>query len=96
MTPADIEATFPGEHPLPHPVAEICNFLEAHGYPISGCFELSILGTDDLDRWFEDNPSVHDQLLPFGKGASGNVYALWLTDGLPSEHAPVVMLGCRR
>ena len=93
MSPAEIEATFLGSQRLPRPIADVCSFLEGHGYPISGCFELSASGTDALKAWFGgDSPAVA-QLLPFGSGASGDVYALWLTEGLPPDQAPVVMLG---
>lgn len=94
MKPEKIEATFPLGHWLPEPIVAICQFLEAHGYPISGCFELSLIGMDDLRGWFRDQPQVSHQFLPFGRGASGDVYALWLhaPEVLP-ESAPVVMFG---
>ncbi len=93
MKPSNIEATFLKDHRLPQPIVEICKFLEVNGYPISGCFELSIIGMEDLHQWFANQPSVCEQLLPFGRGASGDVYALWLTEGLDENHAPVVMFG---
>ena len=93
MTPADIEATYPKGHRLPRPIVDLCSFLQHHGYPISGCFELSTIGMDDLKCWFRDDPASYEQFLPFGRGASGDVYALWLTNEFSPEHAPIVMFG---
>lgn len=93
MKPADIEATFPHGHRLPRPIADLCDFLERNGYPISGCFELSTFGMDGLKGWFRNEHSAYEQFLPFGRGASGDIYALWLTEGLSPDHAPVVMFG---
>ena len=93
MKPADIEATFPNSHRLPRPIVDICGFLEGNGYPISDCFELSTIGMDDLKGWFASDPSAYNQFLPFGRGACGDVYALWLMDDLTPEEAPVVMFG---
>ncbi len=93
MNPAAIEATFPKGHRLPRPIVDICEYLQRHGYPISGCFELSTIGMKDLKSWFRNDPSACEEFLPFGRGASGDVYALWLTEGLLPDRAPVVMFG---
>lgn len=93
MKPVAIEATFPLGHRLPRPIIDLCGFLEQHGYPISGCFELSTVGMDGLKGWFRNEPSAYEQFLPFGRGACGDIYALWLTDGLSPDHAPVVLFG---
>lgn len=93
MNAVEIERTFPGGQRLPHPIVDICAFLEKNGYPISGCFELSAPGTSGLKAWFGGEPSILGQFLPFGRGACGDIYALWLTEGLSPDRAPVVMLG---
>jgi hypothetical protein len=94
MTPEQIEATFPLGHHLPGPVVSICRFLEEHGYPISGCFELSSIGMDDVMGWFPGRPDAYQQFLPFGRGACGDVYALWLHSSVVQPGtAPVVMFG---
>lgn len=93
MQPTEIEATFPLGHKLPKAIVDICDYHREHGYPISGCFELSKIGMDDLKGWFPNDPATYEQFLPFGRGASGDVYALWLHDGRPPEEAPVVMFG---
>ena len=94
MKAEQIEATFPLGHRLPEPIVSICQFLETNGYPISGCFELSLIGMNDLKGWFPDRPEVYQQFLPFGRGACGDVYALWLHgSGVQPDTAPVVMFG---
>lgn len=94
MNPEQIEATFPLGHRLPGPIISICEFLEAHGYSISGCFELSSIGMNDLKGWFPGRPDVYQQFLPFGRGACGDIYALWLHDSeIRPDTAPVVMFG---
>jgi hypothetical protein len=93
MISQDIEVTFPNGQKLPDPIRSICRFLDGNGYPISGCFELSTIGIDDMNHWFHKTPAAVNQLLPFGRGACGDVYALWLTEGLAPDEAPVVMFG---
>jgi hypothetical protein len=94
MKPALIEATFPLGHRLPEPIVRVCEYLSTHGYPISGCFELSQIGMDDLMTWFRNDPEAYQQFLPFGRGACGDVYAIWIHDvGISPEDAPVVMFG---
>ncbi len=85
MSPAEVEATFPGGQRLPRPIADVYSFLKGHGYPISGCFELRASGMGALKAWFGDDSPAVAQLLPFDSGASGDIYALWLTEGLPPD-----------
>lgn len=93
MTTSEIEATYTTKHRLPEPIADICRFLEAHGYPISGCFEISKIGMRDVAGWFKNDEAARRLFMPFGRGACGDVYALWLTEDLPPERAPVIILG---
>jgi hypothetical protein len=93
MKPSEIEATFPTKRRLPDPIVDICRFLEAHGYPISGCFELSKIGVNDVAAWFRNDEAARSAFMPFGRGACGDVYAIWLIDDLPPERAPIVILG---
>jgi hypothetical protein len=92
-TLAKIENTFPNGHRLPRDIAALGDFLDQNGYPISGCFELSLIGMDDLQHWFKRDPSVAENFLPFGRGATGDVFAIWLQYGRPTEECPVVMFG---
>ncbi len=93
MNASEIEATFPSKHRLPEPISDICRFVSTHGYPISGCFEISKIGMSDVRAWFRDDAAAQAAFLPFGRGACGEVYAIWLTEGLTPERAPVIMLG---
>ena len=93
MIRADIEATLTNGQQLPEPIAAICTYLDQSGYPISGCFELSTIGVVDLTGWFEKSPETVFDFIPFGRGATGDVYAIWLVEGSSSDSAPVVMFG---
>ena len=72
---------------------DICRFHEAHGYPISGCFEIVTRGMDGVRAWFEKSPLAQGSLMPFGVGATGDIYAIWLTNGLLPDSSPVIILG---
>lgn len=88
-----LNATMPNGLRLPEPIGAICQYLELHGYPISGSFEVEKAGNAELDSWFRGDETMSNKLMVFGRGACGDTYALWL-DGDPSpEDAPVVMLG---
>lgn len=93
MIQEKIESTIISGKKLPEPIAHICKFLDENSYPISGCFELSTIGIDDMRHWFRKNLLAVEELIPFGRGACGDVYCLWLTNGLLPEEAPVVMFG---
>lgn len=93
MIQEQIEATFPGGQKLPEPLSLVCAFLDRAGYPLSGCFELSTIGRDDLEHWFQKTPEAVNEFLPFGRGACGDVYALWLTETSDPSQAPVVIFG---
>ena len=93
MIQEEIEGTIISGNKLSEPIAHICKFLDENGYPISGCFELSTIGINDLLYWFRKNPSAVEELIPFGRGACGDIYSLWLTNGLSPEEAPIVMFG---
>ena len=93
MTPEQIEATFPLGHKLPMPIVAICDYLAQYGYPISGCFELSLIGMEDLMGWFPNRPDVYQQFLPFGRGACGDIYAIWLHGESTPDTGPIVMFG---
>lgn len=47
----------------------------------------------DVAGWFKNDEAAQAALLPFGRGACGDIYAIWLTDGLSPAEAPVIMLG---
>lgn len=93
MIQDEIERTLPHGRRLPAALRALCQYADEHGYPISGCFELSTIGMEDLRGWFRLSPSAADDFLPFGRGATGDVYAVWLTNEPDPERAPVVMFG---
>ncbi len=93
MIQEKIESTIISGKKLPKPISYICKYLDENNYPISGFFELSTNGIDDMLHWFRKNPHAVDELIPFGRGACGDVYCLWLTNGLCPEDAPIVMFG---
>ncbi len=93
MIQEEIEKTLPSGKILPEAIVYICKFLDENDYPISGCFELSKIGMESMNYWFRNNLQAVEELIPFGRGACGDVYCLWLTQGLQAEEAPVVMFG---
>lgn len=93
MLAADVESKFPPNVPLPLGVRTLCDFLDQNGYPISGCFEISTIGDDDMAAWFPNDTEMQHRFAVFGRGSTGSVYALWLHDGNDPNSAPVVVLG---
>lgn len=88
-----VESKFPPGVIMPRPIRCLCDFLDNHGYPISGCFEISTIGDDDMAAWFPNDVAMQQQFAVFGRGSTGSVYALWLRDNLDTELAPVIVLG---
>lgn len=93
MLADDVEAKFPKGAALPTPIRALCDFLDANGYPISGCFEISTIGDDDMAAWFPNDAAMQNKFAVFGRGSTGSVYALWLIAGNDTNNAPVVVLG---
>jgi len=67
----EIESTLPDDLKLPRAIAAVCRYLDLHGYPISGCFELSAIGRDDLKHWFKKNPADADHFYLSGAEQPG-------------------------
>lgn len=93
MIAEQVEAKFPPGVSMPHPIRCLCGFLDHYGYPISGCFEISTIGDDDLAFWFPNDLAMQHQFAVFGRGSTGSVYALWLRGKRDTESAPVIVLG---
>ncbi len=93
MLADSVKATFPEGVALPAPIRALCDFLDANGYPLSGCFEISTRGQDDMAEWFPDDAAMQRQFAVFGRGSTGSVYALWLLPGKDSDNSPVIVLG---
>lgn len=88
-----VESKFPPGVSMPRPIRCLCNFLDKFGYPISGCFEISTIGDDDMAAWFPNDETMQHQFAVFGRGSTGSVYALWLRGTQDAESAPVIVLG---
>lgn len=93
MLADEVETKFPTGAFLPTPIRALCDFLDANGYPMSGCFEISTIGDDDMAAWFPNDKAMQHQFAVFGRGSTGSVYALWLAAGTVANTAPVVVLG---
>ncbi len=92
MIADSVQSCFPEGVRLPDPLRCICDFLDANGYPISGCFEINTRG-DDAASWFPNDIAMQRQIAVFGNSSTGSSYALWLTHASDPAEAPVVMLG---
>lgn len=92
MIADSVQSCFPDGVRLPDAIRCICDFFDANGYPISGCFELNTRG-DDAASWFPNNTDIQRQIAVFGNGSTGSTYALWLTHSANPDDAPVVVLG---
>lgn len=93
MLADDVDSKFPKGAALPAPIRVLCDFLDSNGYPISGCFEISTIGDDDMAAWFPNDAAMQNTFAVFGRGSTGSVYALWLVPGSNTSNAPVVVLG---
>ena len=93
MLSTEVESKFPPGVSMPPAIRALCDFLDLNGYPISGCFEISTIGDDDMAAWFPNDVSMQRRFAVFGRGSTGSVYALWLRDGDDANSAPVVVLG---
>ena len=74
MYQQDIEKTLPKGVKLPKAISHICSFADDQGYPISGCFELSAIGMEDMEYWFKSRPEAVKELIPFGRGAKKRLF----------------------
>ncbi len=92
MIADSVQSCFPDGVRLPNPIRCICEYLDSHGYPISGCFEINTRG-DDAASWFPNDANMQRQIAVFGNGSTGSTYALWLTHEPDPDGAPVVVLG---
>ncbi|PQO45049.1 hypothetical protein [Blastopirellula marina] len=87
-----VQDRFPPGVTLPLPLRSLCDFLDSHGYPIRGCFEINIRD-GEAQSWFPGDEAMQNQIAVFGNGSTGSIYALWLAQTTDADRAPVVMLG---
>ena len=78
---------------MPLGICSLCGYLDEHGYPISGCFEINARGKEDAASWFHGDEAMQRQIAVFGNGSTGSTYVLWLAKNQNPEEAPIVVLG---
>jgi hypothetical protein len=88
-----VQANFPKGVKLPDCLRAVCDYLDAHGYPLSGCFEICDWGRKDAAGWFRNDAATQNRVAIFGRGSTGSSYALWLVPNRNPDEAPVVLLG---
>jgi len=93
MLASAVESKFPPGFKVPAPIKALCDYIDEHGYPLSGCFEISTIGDADMEAWFPGDTSMQHSFAVFGRGSTGSVYAIWLLDGIAIKDCPVVTLG---
>ncbi|MFO0938377.1 MAG: hypothetical protein U0798_17880 [Gemmataceae bacterium] len=87
-----IQAGFPDGIQIPADMRRLCDFSDANGGSVSGCFEWEMDGKGEAIAWFGGDEAVASQFAVFGRGPDGSLYALWLHNGTDTERAPVVLL----
>ena len=88
-----VESKLPTGIALPESIRFLCDYLDLHGYPLSGCFEISTIGDEDIREWFPNDPEMQQNFAVFGRGSTGSTYAIWLREGADAVESPVVVLG---
>jgi hypothetical protein len=88
-----VQSNFPEGVLLPKCLRVVCDYLDAHGYPLSGCFEICDWGRQDAEGSFPNDPTTQRQVAIFGRGSTGSSYALWLVPNTNPDKAPVVLFG---
>ena len=88
-----VQSNFPDGVSLPKCLRMVCDYLDAYGYPLSGCFEICDWGRKDAEGWFPNDPTMQRQVAIFGRGSTGSSYALWLVPNANPDEAPVVLFG---
>lgn len=88
-----VQSNFPEGVKLPECLRTVCDYLDAHGYPLSGCFEICDWGRKDAQGWFPNDEATQRQVAIFGRGSTGSSFALWLVPNANPEEAPVVVFG---
>ena len=87
-----IHSEFPSGVSMPRQLRELCDLLDATGYPISGYMRLRPEG-EAIKGWFGPDSAAWKMLAGFGSGPDGSIIAFWMYDGRDISDAPVVHLG---
>src|SRR5262245_19341336 len=88
-----ISANVPPGTILPTELRDVCDKLDAVGYPISGCMKVRPDDYGGLVAWFGDDAEMASRFAAFGAGPDGSFLAFWLISGPDARAAPVVHLG---
>lgn len=88
-----VQSNFPAGVKLLDFLRAVCDYVETHSYPVSGCFEICNWGRKDAEGWFPNDAATQSQVAIFGRGSTGSSYALWLTPNPNPDEAPVVVFG---
>ncbi len=88
-----VQSNFPDGVKLPDCLRAVCDYLDAHGYPLSGCFEICDWGRKDAEQWFPNDATTRNKVAIFGRGSTGSSFALWLVPIANPDEAPVVLFG---
>jgi hypothetical protein len=88
-----VQSNFPNGVKLPECLRALCDYLDAKGYPLSGCFKICTWGRKDAEGWFRKDEATRNQVAIFGRGSTGSSYALWLVPTTNPDEAPVVVFG---
>lgn len=88
-----VQSNFQEGVKLPECLRALCDYLDAHGYPLSGCFEICDSGRKYAEAWFPNDPATRCKVAIFGTGSTGSSYALWLIPNANPNEAPVVLFG---
>lgn len=92
MNRADkILSEFPPGVAMPAQLRELCDFLDAKGYPISGYMRLRPEG-EAIKAWFGPGSVAWKMLAGFGSGPDGSIIAFWIYEGRDIYDAPIVHL----
>lgn len=93
MLADEVQSKFPRGISVPRSIRALCDYIDTNGYPLSGCFEISTIGDDDMRAWFPNDPAMQDRFAVFGRGSTGSVYAIWLQENSTADLSPVIVLG---
>ena len=88
-----VQSNFPEGVKLPDCLQTVCDYVDIHGYPLSGSFEICDWGRKDAEGWFPNDAATRSQVTIFGRGSTGSSYALWLVPNRNPDEAPVVVFG---
>lgn len=86
-------ANIPSGTTLPSELRKVCDYLDATGYPISGCMKIRPDDFGGVRAWFGDDEVMASNFAYFGAGPDGSILAFWLLNGRDATSAPVVHLG---